>query len=116
MSTKSISLRGILGNEPPKPPGHLSREAKRMWRDLCAEYDVSDAPGRETLRVALEAWDRAQAAREQINKDGMIVLGADKQPKQHPLITVERDSRAAFLAGMKAMRFDCISSPKKGRA
>jgi hypothetical protein len=27
-------------------------------------------------------------------------------PKPHPLLPIERDSRAAFLAGMKALQLD----------
>jgi hypothetical protein len=50
-----------------------------MWRSFTLEFDVEDAAGLAILQSALEAWDRAQAAREAIDRDGMTVLGADGQ-------------------------------------
>jgi P27 family predicted phage terminase small subunit len=81
-------------------PKHLSREAKQIFNKLCAEYQIEDCAGTRILRVALEAFDRAQAARKAIDKVGMTVLDKAGQVKPHPLLPIERDSRAAFLAGL----------------
>jgi len=89
-----------------KPPAHLTREAKKIWSELLTEYDITDAAGLRILRVSLEAFDRAQAAREQIDRDGMTVQDKFQQVKPHPLLPIERDSRAAFLAGLKALNLD----------
>jgi len=89
-----------------KPPTHLSREAKKIWSDLVAEYDIDDPAGLRILRVSLEAYDRAQAARTQIDRVGMMFKDRFGCPKPHPLLPVERDSRAAFLAGLKALNLD----------
>jgi P27 family predicted phage terminase small subunit len=90
----------------PKAPSHLSKEAKKIWSEILAEYDISDAAGLRILRVALESFDRAQAARTAIDKDGMTVTDKFGQVKPHPLLPIERDSRAAFLAGLKALNLD----------
>jgi P27 family predicted phage terminase small subunit len=89
-----------------RAPKHLSKEAKRIWRDIVAEYAIDDVAGLKILRVALEALDRAQAAREIIDRDGMTLTDKFGQTKSHPLLANERDSRAAFLAGVKALNLD----------
>lgn len=89
-----------------KTPSHLSKEAKAIWRDIIEEYSIEDVAGLRILRVALEAYDRAQAAREAIDSEGMTVKDKFQQIKPHPLLPIERDSRAAFLAGLKALNLD----------
>ena len=89
-----------------KAPAHLSKESKKLWDDIISEYSIDDAAGLRILRVALEALDRAEMARESINKNGMLFRDKWRQPKPHPLLPIERDSRAAFLAGMKALNLD----------
>lgn len=89
-----------------RPPGHLSKEAKKIWKQLIAEYSIDDVAGLKILRVALESFDRAQSAREAIDRDGMTVIDKAGQVKPHPLLPIERDSRAAFLAGLKALNLD----------
>lgn len=89
-----------------RAPNHLSKEARRIWKEILEEYDIADAAGLHILRVALEAYDRAQAAREAIDQDGMTLKDKFGQTKPHPLLPIERDSRAAFLAGLKALNLD----------
>ncbi len=89
-----------------KSPSHLSLEAKKVWSEILKEYSIDDAAGLRILRVALEAFDRAQAARAAIDKEGMTVMDKFGQIKPHPLLPIERDSRAAFLAGLKALNLD----------
>jgi len=97
-----------------RAPGHLSKEAKRIWKEILEEYSISDAAGLRILRVALESFDRAQAARERIGQEGMTVTDKYGQTKSHPLLPIERDSRAAFLAGLKALSLD-IEPLRDGR-
>ena len=39
------------------PPGHLSRSAKTVWREVLGSYDLEVGHLR-LLQAALEAWDR----------------------------------------------------------
>ncbi len=87
-------------------PKHLSAEARRMFESLCAEYGIADTAGLRVLRTSLEAWDRCQSARRQIDQDGMVVKDKFGQLKPHPLLPTERDARSAFLAGLKALNLD----------
>ena len=89
-----------------RPPDHLSDEAKKIWKDILAEYSIEDAAGLRILRVSLESFDRAQSARQAIDGEGMTVQDKFGQTKPHPLLAIERDSRAAFLAGLKALNLD----------
>lgn len=89
-----------------RAPGHLSKEAKKIWKSLLAEYAIEDVAGLKILRVALEAFDRAQAARERIDLEGMTIQDRFDISKPHSLLPIERDSRAAFLAGLKALNLD----------
>lgn len=98
-----------------KPATHLSAAAKKLWNEIFTEYSIDDAAGLAILRVALEAFDRSQEAREVITTAGMTVTGRDGQVRSHPLLTVERDNRAAFLAGLKALNLDLEPLKKPGR-
>jgi P27 family predicted phage terminase small subunit len=88
------------------PPSHLSTEARRFWSELIAEYGIDDPAGVAILTQACEAHDRVTEARKAIAKDGASVVDRFGQPKAHPLLTVERDARAAFLAALKALNLD----------
>jgi len=103
-----------------RPPTHLSSEAKEIWRGIVKEYSITDMAGLRILRIALESFDRAQAARVQIDREGMTVIDKFKQTKSHPLLPIERDSRAAFLQGIKSLNLDLeplkdIGRPAGGR-
>ena len=87
-------------------PKHLSKESKKLFKAVVNEYAIDDSAGLKILVVALEAFDRAQAARCQIDKEGMTVLDKFEQIKPHPLLACERDSRAAFLAGLRQLNLD----------
>ena len=89
-----------------RAPAHLSKEAKRIWKDLIDEYGIQDVAGLKILRTSLESFDRAQKAREEIDRDGMTIADKFGQIKVHPLLAIERDSRAAFLSGLKALNLD----------
>jgi P27 family predicted phage terminase small subunit len=87
----------------PSPPEHLSGEALRLWADILATWHIDDQAHLTVLRVSLEAFDRAQNCRRQIDQEGESIKDRFDQTKPHPLLSAERDSRAAFLAGMKQL-------------
>ncbi len=95
------------------PPKHLSEKAKKLWKKLLSEYQIDDTAGLSILQAGLEAYDRAEAARVQIEADGLTILDKFNQTKPHPLIACERDSRAAFLHAMRMLNFDL--EPKHDR-
>lgn len=84
-------------NEPgpvPEPPAHLSDRAKQLWRQVVPNRARS--PERlAVVQAALEALDRADAAREAIEKEGMLLRGG-KIAHINPLLRVEKDNRQLF--------------------
>ena len=96
-----------------KVPKHLSEEAMAIYNGILAEYSITDVAGLRTLQAACEAWDRAQLARASIDKIGMVVKDRFGCVRPHPLLPIERDARAAFLAGLKALDLDTTQETKK---
>ena len=47
------------------------------------------------LAVACETWDRAQAARAQLAREGLTVPGREGGIRPHPCVAIERDARLA---------------------
>ncbi len=89
-----------------KAPGHLSKEAKSWWDKFQNEYGVSDEAGLLLMQTAMEAFDRMKEAQGILANDGLMVKDRFDQPKSHPLLTTERDSRAQMMAAIKALNFD----------
>jgi phage terminase small subunit len=54
----------------------------------------------------MESFDRMRAAQASIEQDGATAPDRFGQVKAHPLLSVERDARAAMLAALKAMNLD----------
>jgi len=84
----------------------LSAGARKLWRDLVGEYQLEDSAGTSILRAGLEAFDRMRGAQRAIAKDGLTVRDRWGQVKVHPCTTVERDSRAQFLAALRQLNLD----------
>lgn len=89
-----------------QPPRHLSAEAKRLWRELFDEFVLDDAAGTALLRVAVEAFDRAQEARVMIKRDGPVLLDRFDQKKAHPACAIERDARGQFMSAIRALKLE----------
>jgi hypothetical protein len=89
-----------------EPPEHLSDRARDLWGILTHDYNILDSAGRAILLAGLEARDRAEAARRQIETEGMVLVDRFGQAKPHPLLPAERDSRAMWLAAIKQLCLD----------
>lgn len=90
----------------PKPPPGLSPAAGRFWTALRREYGIADAGGLALLEVAARAWQRAEAARAEIDAEGVVTRDRWGQAKPHPACAVERDARAQVIAALRALNLD----------
>jgi P27 family predicted phage terminase small subunit len=90
---------------PPEPPAHLSESSRQWWETTLALYELQEHHLR-LLQLACEAWDRAQQARAQIDRDGLTVSTADGGIKTHPCIAIERDSRLGFARILRELDLD----------
>ena len=77
------------------------------------DYAPLTEAAQAVLASSLEAHQRAREAREAIGREGMTVIGRDGQLRVHPLAAVERDARAAFLAGIKALGLELVPEKPK---
>jgi phage terminase small subunit len=80
----------------PTPPEHLSARSRRLWTTTLDTYDLEPTEV-ETLRMALEARDRAEQARKALRREGLTYQDRFGAPHAHPAVAIERDSRAAWL-------------------
>lgn len=85
-------------------PKHLAGTSRELWRRLRADYEIDDAAGQALLQAACEAYQRAQEARAAIDKAGAVTADRFGQLKAHPAIAIERDSRAAMISALRALR------------
>jgi P27 family predicted phage terminase small subunit len=90
---------------PVEPPSHLSPSARQWWQATVGMYVLQEHHLR-LLQLACEAWDRAQAAREQLDREGVTVQGAEGGLKTHPAVAVERDSRLAVARLVRELDLD----------
>lgn len=84
----------------PRAPDHLSEPAAAWWVRIVKGWDLDDA-ALLILQTSLEAFDRMVEAQQVIQESGLLVDG-----KVSPAARVERDSRAALLAGIKQLHLD----------
>ena len=90
----------------PRPPAHLSREAKALWRRLLMEWKI-DEPGSVAILVSgLESYDRCQEARRILARDGLTIIDKFDQIKPHPLLACVRDAEASFRAALRQLGVD----------
>ncbi len=88
-----------------KPPGHLSAESKRIWREIVRDYEI-DRAAELLLVAALEAKDRRDQARLEIEKDGAVLVDRFGQRKVSPWVAIERDSGMALCRAWRLLGFD----------
>ena len=86
-------------------PKHLEKATRCWWLSVVRDWQLEDHHVK-ILTLAAECWDRAQAARAQIDAEGMTHRDRFGQPKPHPLLVVERDSRLAFARLVRELRLD----------
>lgn len=97
-----------------KPPKSLSPEAKAWWNKLVTEFEFVTVDQYLKLAAAMHAYDRWIHASTQIAADGLVLSDRFEQKKLHPLVLVERDSRAAMLAALRDLNLDV--DPTRGDA
>jgi len=93
-----------------KAPEHLTKASRAWWSGIAAEYELEDHHLR-LLTLAAEAWDRGQQARETLEESGAYYLNKAKEPRAHPAVAVERDSRIAYARLMRELDLDGYPEP-----
>ena len=96
----------------PEPPSHLTKDAKAWWKEVVRDYALEPHHLR-LLQCAAEAWDRMQQARKALADHGALTFTDDKGTiKNHPAVSVEKDSRIAFARLVRELNLD--QEPRHG--
>ena len=90
---------------PPAPKG-LSATARQWWKKIHQEYELLEPDRLLLLEAGLQSYDRWQAARAVLDREGVTVLDRFSQAKMHPLFFVERDSRLSMLRSFRQLGLD----------
>jgi P27 family predicted phage terminase small subunit len=99
----------------PKPPAHLSAEAKTLWRKLNSEFDLNDSASQVLLESALSAFDRWQSCRKILARDGPTVKDRWGVLKIHPCVGAERDAKGTMRAALHELHLDLEPLQERGR-
>jgi P27 family predicted phage terminase small subunit len=94
-----------MTTKPPPPPTHLSPSAKKWWKSVVAEFALEDHH-LHLLKLACEALDRAEQARETIAALGTTYVDRFGAPRARPEVAIERDARIAFARLVRELDLD----------
>ena len=95
-------------------PTHLAPETADWWRAVLEEFAL-EPHHRRLLRLACEAWDRCQQAREILDRDGLTTETESGGLKAHPCIGIERDARLAFARLLRELDLDGEPTAERAR-
>jgi P27 family predicted phage terminase small subunit len=93
-----------------RAPRHLSKEAKRIWRDVVSGWQM-DARTLALLQVACESWDLMRECREKIDEAGLIIKSPTGQYRKNPACEVLKTAKDGFLRAWQALNLD-VPPPK----
>lgn len=86
-------------------PDHLSPPMRQWFAIVVAEHDL-DPHHLHLLRLACEAFDRGQQAREQLIAEGTTFTDKNGNLRAHPAVAIERDSRIGFARLVRELDLD----------
>jgi P27 family predicted phage terminase small subunit len=95
-------------------PDHLSKEAKRWWASVVADYEL-EPHHLHLLQAACEAWDRCQQAREVVSREGITFRTANGDVRTHPAVTIEKDARIVFARLVRELDLDAEPPAERSR-
>src|SRR5687768_2242055 len=84
---------------------NLGDHGLTLWRTVMAEYEIADTGGREMLRQACAALDRAEACAEHISRDGEVVQ-TRAGLKDHPALRHELANRSFVVRTLHRLGLD----------
>ena len=104
-----------------KPPRHLSKDAKRIWKQICGTWDLTGNPDALLiLRTGLEAFDRLQQARAVIDVEGVTIIhttvAGEQKILKHPALEAEKSARGGLLQAFRMLGLEFDGGGLTGRA
>ena len=89
-----------------RPPSHLKRAGRELWRDIAEQFAIDDAGGQALLTLAAECLDRLREAQAVVERDGPTTLDRYGQVRTHPALSLEKDARGQLLQALKQLNLD----------
>lgn len=86
-------------------PESLSSRSADLWSTVVADY-VLEPLELELLRLCLEALDRVDDARAEIDQHGPFVVDRFGSRKPSPALAAERDARIAYARLWRELALD----------
>lgn len=77
----------------PKPPVGLGPAGQKLWRDLHAQFELSDGHQLHLLAAACRTCDDLVAFEARLAADGPFTLDRFNQVRSHPAVPAIRDAR-----------------------
>ena len=90
----------------PTPPSHLSIEAKRLWRSLHTEYELTDPGALLLVQSCCESLDALRQAEAAVAEHGIVIRGQAGTLKANPATTAARDARSQMLLALRHLNLD----------
>jgi P27 family predicted phage terminase small subunit len=89
-----------------KPPKHLTRESRKLWNQICDEYEM-DSGALLLLLQACESLDRLREAQALLNTEGLVIVHPKTGNRQmNPAAKVEESARQALLRCWRQLKFE----------
>ena len=98
----------------PSAPAHLQPTTQEWWLSIVSRWDLEPHHVR-LLTLLCEAWDRSNAAREQIQRDGLMVPTKAGGPRLHPCVKVKEQAEIAFARLLRELDLDLEAPPAASR-
>ena len=87
---------------------------RRIGADIVAAYELESHHLR-LLQAACESWDRLQAARVVLDRDGISYVDRFNAPRARPEVAVERDAKVSFARLVRELNLDGAPGPDAPR-
>src|SRR5262245_9792445 len=94
----------------PRPPSTLGDAGRAYWKSVQAEFAV-EPHQLDLLESACLQLDRAETARQFVERGGLLLPDRFKQLKPNPAVEIERQAHLAFLRISRELGLD-ISIPE----
>lgn len=106
-------LRVVTTDTSGSKPGKLGKPGAALWRDVMAEYEITDCGGLALLASACASLDRAEACKAQIDRDGEMIRGK-AGPREHPLLKHELAARAFMVKTLRTLGINIEGAARPG--
>jgi P27 family predicted phage terminase small subunit len=96
--------RGLFPKSP-KAPAHLGVPGRRLWTRVVEGWTLEPAH-LAILNVACTAIDRAEQARAEVERRGLVLVGSRGGAIANPATSIERESMRTALRAIRELGLD----------